>query len=81
MAEYVYPIREQSVHAKKLDPVLKDSCHKITGFLKPTLKDSLYLLAVTTLPDIRRKVASRKESSQQIEDPRHPLDSHTEVTK
>ena len=46
-AEYAFPAWERSTHAKKLDPALNESCRCITGCLKPTNTNDLYIL-----PDI-----------------------------
>ncbi|XP_064423748.1 fas-binding factor 1 homolog [Latimeria chalumnae] len=73
-------MQKKSVHAKKIDPVLNECCRSITGCLKPTNVDSLYILAGITPPDIRRTVASRAERLHQTTDPRHPLYRHIPVT-
>ena len=43
-AEYACPVWERSAHAKKLDPALNNACRCITGCLKPTDVNCLYLL-------------------------------------
>ncbi|KAJ8417754.1 hypothetical protein AAFF_G00225970 [Aldrovandia affinis] len=55
------PVWERSTHAKKLDPALNESCRCITGCLKPTNTNNLYILAGIAPPDIRRAVANRTE--------------------
>ena len=45
VAEYACPVWERSSHAKKVDASLNDSCRCITGCLRPTNVDSLYVLA------------------------------------
>ena len=72
-AEYACPVWERSTHAKKLDPAINACCRLITGCLRPTPTDSLYILAGIAPPDIRRSVASRKERQRQATDERHPL--------
>ncbi|KAJ8402916.1 hypothetical protein AAFF_G00362300 [Aldrovandia affinis] len=75
-AEYACPAWERSTHAKKLDPALNESCRYITGCLKPTNTNNLYILAGIAPPDIRRAVASRTERRRQTTDERHPLHGH-----
>ena len=75
-AEYACPAWERSPHAKKIDPALNASCRAITGCLRPTNTNSLYLLAGIAPPDIRRAVASRAERLRQTTDNRHPLHGH-----
>ncbi|KAJ8351061.1 hypothetical protein AAFF_G00157240 [Aldrovandia affinis] len=45
LEEYACPAWERSTHAKKLDPALNESCRCITGCLKPTNTNNLYILA------------------------------------
>ena len=59
--------------AKYLDPALNDSCRIITGCLKPTNTNCLYLLAGIAPPDIRREVISRRERCKAMHDPSHIL--------
>ncbi|KAJ4931783.1 hypothetical protein JOQ06_011077, partial [Pogonophryne albipinna] len=72
-AEYACPVWERAAHAKKLDPALNASCRNITGCLKSTPTDRLYILAGIAPPEIRRNAASKKERQQQSTDQRHPL--------
>ena len=72
-AEYASPVWSRSVHAAKIDPVLNDACRAITGCLKPTRVDDLYLLSGIAPPYIRRTVVSEKEKNKQETDPLHPL--------
>ena len=72
-AEYASPVWSRSVHAAKIDPVLNDACRAITGCLKPTRVDDLYLLSGIAPPYIRRTVVSEKERNKQETDPLHPL--------
>ena len=60
-AEYAYSVWSRSAHAHRLDPALNGSCRIITGCLKSTNTNCLYLLAGIAPPDIRREVASRRE--------------------
>ena len=59
VAEYACPVWERSSHAKKSWRLLNDSCRYITGCLRPTNVDSLYVLAGIAPPGVRRSVASR----------------------
>ena len=72
-AEYACPVWPRSAHAHRLDPALNDSCRIITGCLKSTNTNCLYLLAGIAPPDIRREVASRKERQKARPDPSHML--------
>ena len=72
-AEYTSPVWERSTHAKKLDPALNASCRLITGCLRPTNTDSLYILAGISPPAIRRSAASMKQRQQEELDERHPM--------
>jgi len=60
-AEYASPVWSRSSHTKYIDPAQNDSCRIITGCLKPTNANSLYLRAGIARPDIRREVISRWE--------------------
>ena len=75
-AEYACPVWERSAHAKRLDPVLNESCRLITGCLKPTNVNNLHLLAGVAPPEIRREAVSKLERSRQAYDPRHMLFNH-----
>ena len=77
VAEYACPVWERSTHAKKVDTALNACCRQITGCLRPTPTDNLYILAGIAPPDIRRQVTSMKERSRQIEDVRHPVFNQT----
>ena len=58
-AEYAFPVWARSQHASKLDPALNDACRSITGCLRPTNVEELYMLAGIAPPDIRRDVCAR----------------------
>ncbi|KAJ8333798.1 hypothetical protein SKAU_G00411170 [Synaphobranchus kaupii] len=75
-AEYACSAWERSTHAKKLDPVLNESCRCITGCLKSTNISNLHILAGIAPPDIRRAVASMTEQRRQATDERHALHGH-----
>ena len=44
-SKYVCPVWSRFAHASKLDPALNNACQTITGCLKPTNTNNLYLLA------------------------------------
>ena len=80
-AEYACPVWEKSSHAYKIDPVLNEACRSITGCLKPTNVENLYLLAGIAPPAIRRNVTAQREKHKQINDERHPLYGHSAPKK
>ena len=45
VAEYAAPVWARSSHAQKLNPELNSACRAVTGCLKPTNVEDLYLLA------------------------------------
>ena len=63
VAEYAAPVWARSSHAQKLNPELNCACRAITGCLKPTNVEDLYLLAGIAPPDIRRDVCARVEKT------------------
>lgn len=75
-AEYACPVWSRSTHANKLDPTLNDTCRLITGCLKPTNLDLLYMSAGIAPPQIRRQALCMAERSRQSLDERHPLYAH-----
>ena len=79
--EYACPVWERSKHVSKLDPALKEACRSITGCLRPTSVDNVYLLAGIAPPGVRRATTSRQKRKKQTEDPRHSLYSHEPVNK
>ena len=64
-AEFARPVWARSPHASKLDPELNDACISITGCLRSTNVEELYLLAGIAPPDIRRDVCDRVEKNKQ----------------
>ncbi len=44
-AEYACPVWVRSPHAKKVDPAINATCRLVTGCLKPTPIDKLYILS------------------------------------
>ena len=67
---------ERSTHARKMDPPLNAICRLITGCLRPTPTDSLYILSGIAPPEIRRNAASSRECHWQLTDELHPLFGH-----
>ena len=65
VAEYVVLVWARSSHAQKLNPELNSACRAVTGCLKPTNVEDLYLLAGIAPPDIRRDVCARVEKTKQ----------------
>ena len=72
-AEYASPVWSRSSHASKIDPVLNAACRAISGCLRPTRVDDLYLLFGIAPQHIRRAVSSQLEKFKQENDPLHPL--------
>ena len=61
---------ERSAYAHLLNPELNQTCRAITGCLKPTNVENLYLLAGIAgiaPPEIRRSVCARVERTKQVE--------------
>ena len=52
VADYPAPIWARSPHAQKLNTELNSTCRAVTGWLKPTNVEDLYLLAGIAPPDI-----------------------------
>ena len=75
-AEYACPVWERSAHAKKINPAINATCRLVTGCLRPTPTDSLYILSGIAPPEIRRGAASSRERERQTTDERHPLYGH-----
>ena len=72
-AEYACPVWARSPHASKLDSELNDACRLITGCLRPTNVEELYLLTGIAPPDIRRDVCARVEKKKQQTNAAHSL--------
>ena len=74
-AEYASPVWSRSSHASKMDPVLNAARIAISGCLRPTRVDYLYLLCgiAPPPPHIRRAISSQLEKHEQENDPLHPL--------
>ena len=80
-AEYAAPVCERSVYAHLLNPELNQACRAITGCLKPTNVENLYLLAGIAPPEIRRSVCERAERTKQGERDQHTSKKTSKVEK
>ena len=76
-AEYAAPVWERSAYAHLLNTELNQACRAITGCLRPTNVENLYLLAGIAPPEIRRSVCARVERTKQVERETHSLFGHT----
>ena len=76
-AEYAAPVWERSAYANLLNPELNQACRAITGCLKPTNVENLYLLAGISPPEIRRSVCTRVKRTKQVERETHSPFGHT----
>ncbi|XP_030750457.1 uncharacterized protein LOC115878186 [Sitophilus oryzae] len=72
-AEYACPVWCRSVHAKKLNISLYETCRIVTGCMKPTPLENLYKAAGFTSPDLRRKAHEHTEKLKQTFDARHSI--------
>ena len=75
-SEYDVPVWTRSTNTDIYDPELNKACRAITGCLKTTYVEDLYLLVGITPPDIRRDACSRMEQSKQMEQDLLPVWSH-----
>ena len=80
-AEYAAPVWERSAYAHLLNPELNQACRAITGCLRPTNVENLYLLAGIAPPEIRRSVCARVERTKQVERETHSLFGHTPASR
>ena len=77
IAEYAAPVWARSTYADIVDPELNKACRAITGYLKPTYVEDLYLLAGIAPPVvIRRDLCARMEQTKQMEQETHFLFGH-----
>ena len=67
--EYACPVWARSPHTSKLDLELNDACQSITGCLRPTNVEELYLFARIVPPDIRRDVCEWKRRNRKQTQP------------
>ena len=73
MAEYAASVWARSSHAQKLNTELNSACRAVSGCLKPTNVEDLYLLAGIAPPDIRRDVCVQVEKTKQETNEAHSL--------
>ena len=73
VAEYAAPIWARSPHAQKLNTELNSACRAVTGCMKLTYVEDLYLLAGIAPPDIRRDVCTRMKKTKQETNEAHSL--------
>ena len=73
VAEYAATVWAISHHAHVLDSELNTACRAITGCLKSTNVEDMYLLAGIAPPDIRRDVCAREENKKQESNVSHSL--------
>ena len=66
-AEYACPVWEGSTHISNLDSALDKACRSITGCLRPTSVENVYLLAGIVPPGVRMATTSRQEIRKQTE--------------
>ena len=71
--EYAAPVWARSSHAQKLNRELNSACRAVTGCLKPSNVEDLYLLAGIAPPDIRRDVCAWVEKTKQETNEAHSL--------
>ena len=71
--EYAAPVWYRSSHAGQVDVPLNEACRLITGCLKATPLEKIYLLAGIAPPEIRRSVIADSERTRQVMDSRHPM--------
>ena len=71
--------RDQNMHTYRAISSTKYA-GAITGFLKPTNVEDLYLLAGIAPPDVRRGVCAQLESVKQVNDEAHSLFVHIHAT-
>ena len=76
-AEYAAPVWEGLAYAHLLNPEFNQAYRAITGCLKPTNVENLYLIAGIAPPEIRRSVRARVERTKQVERETHSLFGHT----
>ena len=80
-AEYACHVWGRFTHGKKMDVVLKMACIAITGCLKPTRVDVLYILCGIAPLSIRKVFFSQIARTRHESDPRHSLFQHEPAPK
>ena len=79
-AAYAAPVWARSPHAKNLDPGLTQACRSVTGCLKLTNVEDLYLLSGIAPPAIRIDVCATVERQNQLTRKTQSLFGHIPVT-
>ena len=80
--EYAAPVWARSIHAQKLNTELNSACISVTGCLKTTNVEDMYLLAAgISPPDIRRYVCARIENTEQETNEAHSLYGQNHVER
>ena len=74
--QYAAPVWARSLHADIVDPEINKACQAITGCLKPTYVEDLYLLVGIAPLEIRRYLCSRMERTKHMEQETHSLFGH-----
>jgi len=80
VGEYACPVWRSSTHAKKIDIALNTTCRLITGCLRNTPMDKVYLLAGIPPPPVRRLISSKIERGKQKRDTRHHMYGQNDPT-
>ena len=66
-AEYACPVCERSTHVCKLDSAPNEACRSITGCLRPTAVENVYLLAGIARPGVRRATTRKKKADRRFQ--------------
>ena len=80
VAEYAAPVWVRSHHAHVLDSELNTACRAITGCLKPTNVEDMYVLVGIAPPDIRHDECARVEKKKQESNVAHSLYGQNRLT-
>ncbi|KAL4113930.1 hypothetical protein QTP88_017480 [Uroleucon formosanum] len=80
VGEYACPVWRSSTHAKKIDIALNTTCRLITGCLRNTPMNKVYLLAGIPPPPVQRLISSKIERGKQKRDTRRPMYGQNDPT-
>jgi len=80
-SEYTCPVWKASAHVKNIDIALKESCRIITGCLRPTEINKLYILSGLAIPDIRRTMIAESERYKCNQDSRLSIHEYVATEK
>jgi len=72
-AEYASPVWGRYVHSKQIDVTLNEICRLVTGCLRNTKVEKIYVLAGITPPAIRRAMQADWERTKMAKDDKHPM--------